>query len=58
MSLLRVIWLCVHLVVTPIVIIWALNTLFKLEIPINITTWCAMYFILSFFNSKFYEYGK
>lgn len=35
------------LIFGPIFTIWALNTVFLTEIPVNFTTWCAVVWLLT-----------
>ena len=45
-----VILVLVALIFAPLVSIWALNTLFNLNIAFNFWTWCASLWIGSFFS--------
>lgn len=42
----------------PIAVIWALNTLFRTEIPVNIQTWIATALLVSLFKVNLESYSK
>lgn len=39
------------ILIGPFLTIWALNTLFKLDIPMNLETWAAVGILGSFFTN-------
>jgi cobalamin biosynthesis protein CobD/CbiB len=39
--------LVVFVVFGPMFTIWSLNALFRLEIPVNFSTWCAVLWLLT-----------
>jgi hypothetical protein len=40
------------LIVCPLAVIWALNTLFLLSIPFSLKTWAAVVVLCMIFNNK------
>ena len=51
LSFLAVVW-------WPIAVIWAINTLFKTGIPVNIQTWIATALLVSLFKINLESYSK
>lgn len=51
LSFLLVVW-------WPIAVIWAINTLFRTEIPVNIQTWIATALLVSLFKVNLEGYSK
>ena len=39
-------------ILSPLVFIWAINTLFPLVIPYTFTTWCAAFIVICLFGKS------
>jgi hypothetical protein len=51
-SMLVVLWILLYIVVTPLLTIWSMNTLFpSLAIPYNLDTWCAVILLVGAVNT-------